>query len=273
MIDISKYENLGNSIENSNEEVVDKVVSVDINKIVPNEKNFYDEDYEIEALAEQIKMSGQLEPIIITNEYKLISGHRRYKAIKHLNNETINCRILNDIIDEDDEQVKLIQANAYRTKSAEEVKEEVLRLTEIYTRKYKNGEITKGAITLLTSEDVGRSQRQVQRLAKELREEVVEMEIKAIQSDVDLSEYNSLKESEELTLKGQHDYLTKVVKSLNKENTSTKKQLSKQEKLNQMVLKLSNFIEANSDELDISSELYNSTIDHVVTHYQTKLDV
>lgn len=272
MIDIGKYKSLGTEIENANEEVVDKVVAVDINKIIPNEKNFYNEAYEINSLAEQINMSGQLEPIIITPDYKLISGHRRYNAIKQLGNTTINCRILKDIADEDDEQLKLIQANAYRTKSPEEVKNEVLILTEIYTKKYEAGEISKGAITLLTADDLGKSQRQVQRLAKELKEEITQMEIKLIKHGIDLENYNRLKASDELSLKAQHEYLSNLVKQLNAID-KVKQPKSKQEKLNDMVLKLSNFIEKNNDEITISKELYDSAIDHVVTHNQTKLDV
>lgn len=170
MIDIKQYSGLGAAVENANEQVVGKIVEVDIKKLQVNKNNFYDEDYEIESLAEQIKINGQLEPILITEDYTILSGHRRYKAMKLLTMDKVLCRIVKNTtaLSEEDELLTIIQANSYRTKTAEEVKEEVRLLKEIYQRKVDLGEITKSQVSKLISEASGKSQRQVQRIVKEL---------------------------------------------------------------------------------------------------------
>lgn len=273
MINTDKYKELGNKIENSNEEVVDKIVLVDITKIKPNENNFYDEEYEIESLAQQIKLTGQIEPVLVTRDYKLISGHRRYRAMTLLGETHIKCRLLKSdgIADEDSERLTLIQANSYRIKSPEELKEEVLICNAIYSKMYQNGEISKGDVAKLTSADVGKSIRQVQRLTKDINEEVTALEIEAYKNDIDLSEYNNL--ADDMSLKQKYDYLKKLLKEYGKETKKDEATISKQEKLNSMVLKMSKFIEKNNDDLELSSELYNAVIDHVVEHNQTKLNV
>lgn len=266
MINKDKYKGLGNKIENSNEQVVDKVVLVDITKIKPNENNFYDEEYEIESLAQQIKLTGQIEPVLVTSDYKLISGHRRYRAMKLLGETQIKCRLLKDedIADKDIERLTLIQANSYRIKSHEELAKEVLICTAIYEKMYRKGEISKGDITKLTSTDVGKSVRQVQRITKSINEEVFALEVEAYKDDIDLSEYRRL--SVDMSLKEKHDYLKKLLKEFGKEIKKDKEPISKQDKLNSMVLKMSKFIENNNADLELSSELYNAVIDHVVEH-------
>lgn len=273
MINTDKYKGLGNKIENSNEQVVDKVVLVDITKVKPNENNFYDEEYEIESLAQQIKLTGQIEPVLVTHDYKLISGHRRYRAMTLLGETHIKCRLLKDedIADKDIERLTLIQANSYRIKSPEELKEEVLICNAIYFKMFKNGEISKGDVTKLTSADVGKSIRQVQRLTKDINEEVIALEIEAYKNDINLSEYNNL--PNDVSLKQKYDYLKGLLNEFGKEIKKDKSTITKQDKLNSMVLKMSKFIENNNNDLELSSELYNAVIDHVVEHNQVELNI
>ena len=48
----------------------------------------------IEALAQDIKENGLINPILVTSDYELIAGERRYRAIKNLGWEKIEVRVM-----------------------------------------------------------------------------------------------------------------------------------------------------------------------------------
>jgi ParB-like chromosome segregation protein Spo0J len=52
-----------------------------------------DDDPEIVALAESIKKHGMKEPLVITRDYFIISGHRRFAAARLAGLKTVPCRI------------------------------------------------------------------------------------------------------------------------------------------------------------------------------------
>ncbi len=147
-----------------------KIEYIDIDKIVRNEKNFY-EISDIDTLAEDILLNGLNHNLVVSRVedglYKLISGERRYTALKKLVKSgeskfrVIPCKIsnLNDV----DSEIVLIQANAQSRELSEAEKlKQVQRLTELYTIKKKNGEKV-GKIREAISKDTGLSTTQVGR--------------------------------------------------------------------------------------------------------------
>ena len=73
----------------------------------------------IEDLVSSIKDVGLLQPIIINQNHQIISGHRRYTAIKKLgwNEVEVEQRNIND----EEVELYLVHANKQRIKSAGEL--------------------------------------------------------------------------------------------------------------------------------------------------------
>lgn len=73
--------------------VIEEVIEVPLDKITIKEDRHRKNMGDIESLANSIRKQGQLQPIILASDYKLIAGHRRYLAHKFLNLTTINAII------------------------------------------------------------------------------------------------------------------------------------------------------------------------------------
>ena len=82
---------------NSNKEEVEELIEQrDISDIQPHPSNnqIYQKQFEnLEKLEKSIKQYGQLEPIVITSENTIISGHRRFKVLKNLGYKVVNVRV------------------------------------------------------------------------------------------------------------------------------------------------------------------------------------
>lgn len=147
-----------------------KIDYIDIDKIVRNEKNFY-EINDIEELAEDISINGLNHNLVVIplekGLYKLISGERRYTALKSLVEKgeakfkIVPCKISN--LNELDSEIVLIQSNAQTRELSEADKlKQVQRLTELYKIKKNNGEKV-GRIREVIASDTGLSPTQVGR--------------------------------------------------------------------------------------------------------------
>lgn len=113
---------------------------ISVAKLYSNDKNFYSMR-DIEELADLILAVGLIENIAVTyapcdrGEYRIISGEKRYRALKHLIEsghaefEIVTCQILTPA-EECEEMVQLIIANSYRTKTVGDQLEEAKRLKE-----------------------------------------------------------------------------------------------------------------------------------------------
>lgn len=147
---------------------------IEIEKIKRNEKNFY-EIVDIESLAEDIKLNGLNHNLVVRKKdeqnYQIISGERRFTAIKKLLEEgfkefkLVPCKIIerNDI----DSEIILIQANAQSRELTESEKlKQVERLQELYKLKKKNGEKIPGKIRELIAKDLDLSPTQVGRYTR-----------------------------------------------------------------------------------------------------------
>lgn len=130
-----------------------EVVELPINEIKNNVRNFYRVECD-EDLRNSIELNGLLEPLLVVKNgdgYRLISGHRRMKALRELNEvdaekwPTAPCIILPPMSD-DEEVVAVIEANRQRVKSSYELGEEAKRLTDAYTEMKKSGKELPGKI-------------------------------------------------------------------------------------------------------------------------------
>lgn len=127
---------------------------ISIFKMYRNKLNFYGLE-DIEELAGDILMYGlkqNLEVVYEPNdqgEYRIVAGERRWLALKHLVSqgykdfEIATCK-LTAPQDEDEEQVEIIIANAYRTKSIKDTIEEEQRLKACLERMKADGKKIKG---------------------------------------------------------------------------------------------------------------------------------
>lgn len=127
---------------------------ISIFKMYRNKLNFYDLA-DIEELAGDILMYGlkqNLEVVYEPNEqgeYRIVAGERRWLALKHLvgqgykDFEIATCKLTTPQ-DEDEEQVEIIIANAYRTKSVKDTIEEEQRLKACLERMKADGKKIKG---------------------------------------------------------------------------------------------------------------------------------
>jgi ParB/RepB/Spo0J family partition protein len=84
------------------------------------------DDPTIQELANSIRTHGVREPLVITKDGDIVSGHRRYAAAKLAGLTEIPCRVLN-ITSEDPEFLRLlVEYNKHRIKSADELLREAV---------------------------------------------------------------------------------------------------------------------------------------------------
>ena len=127
---------------------------VSIYKMYRNTMNFYGLN-EIEGLAADIYMFGLKQNLEVIfdpcerGEYRIISGERRWMALKHLVSkghkqfEFATCKIANPQ-NEDEEQIEIIVANSYREKTEAELVEEEKRLKESLEKLRAAGKTVRG---------------------------------------------------------------------------------------------------------------------------------
>lgn len=145
------------------------IKDIDISLIVPSDRNFF-ELRDIEILANDIKANGLYHNLVVRSlddgKYELISGERRFEALKILKYEKVPCLIKNDVSDIDSE-IMLIQANK-NTRELTEIEKATMvgRLEELYKQKKANGEKIEGRLRDKIGEDMGLSGVQVQRYKK-----------------------------------------------------------------------------------------------------------
>jgi ParB family chromosome partitioning protein len=87
-------------------------------KIPPRIRN---RKVEVDDLVESMSEYGQLQPILINQEYELLAGYRRYKAAKLLGWQTIDAKII-DVKDRKKRVlIELEENQARRNFTAEEI--------------------------------------------------------------------------------------------------------------------------------------------------------
>jgi len=105
-----------------------EIVECNITSILPAPENdklyrpIIDTDPEIIALTESIEQNGQREPIVLSLDYRILSGHRRFMACKLAGLRSVNVRFEKvSYATQRDEFVKLLREfNRQRVKSLDE---------------------------------------------------------------------------------------------------------------------------------------------------------
>jgi len=69
--------------------VIRQEVSVEILTPHPINASIYGENEDVSSLAKLIEKSGWVKPLVVTKDYVIVSGHRRWKALKELGWKTI----------------------------------------------------------------------------------------------------------------------------------------------------------------------------------------
>ncbi|NFO10954.1 ParB/RepB/Spo0J family partition protein [Clostridium botulinum] len=167
---------------------------LDIYSLVPSKNNFYG-IREIEELTESIKENGLMHNLVVRDigngKYEIISGERRYTALKKLGYEKVPCQIreINDL----DAELMLIHANLeQRELTPTEKMEGIKRLENIYKQKRKNGEKLDGKTRDLIGKDLGLSGVQIGRYKKVDKDLIPELKDKLDKEDITLTQAHTL---------------------------------------------------------------------------------
>lgn len=186
---------------------------LDINSLVPSQNNFYG-IREIEELAESIKESGLMHNLVVRKKddgaYEIISGERRYRALKSLGYEKVPCQVKE--ISDLDAEIMLIQANVeQRELLPSEKMEGIRRLKAIYEQKKANGEqLPKGKVRDLIGQDMKLSGVQVGRYQKVDKDLIPDLKEKLDKEEITLTQahtLSSLTKDEQKIIHGEIDSL------------------------------------------------------------------
>lgn len=174
---------------NSGPKAAFPIQTIDIDSIVPDERNFYIVD-NVDMLKDAIQMDGLEQNLVVRkdaaqNKYVLISGHRRFKALRLLVDEgheefrAIPCKVsvAESLVDDIKTELRMIFGNATtRTLTEYEKTQQYVRMKELLKELKRNGEKIPGrmrdliADTLQTSPSkVGRMENIAGNLAPELQ--------------------------------------------------------------------------------------------------------
>lgn len=193
----SRVNNINNTDDGFTQEL-------DIDLLVPSENNFYG-IREIEELAESIKEYGLMHNVVVRKrndgKYEILSGERRFRALREIDYKKVPCRIVKDDVTELDAEVMLIQANMQqRELNLHEKMQGIKRLQEIYTEKRKSGEKLQGKTRDLIGKHLGISGVQVGRYQKIDKDLIEPLKEKLNSEDITVTQahtLSSLTESEQ----------------------------------------------------------------------------
>ena len=147
------------------------VRDIAIDRIVPSKKNFF-EVTDIKDLAEDIRENGLSHNLLVRpiedERFEIISGERRYEALKILGWTKAPCKVEEGLTGNDiDTEIKLINTNAKTRQLTDlEKAKAVERLNILYSEKKSKGIKIKGRIRDNIASDMGISGIKVERLNK-----------------------------------------------------------------------------------------------------------
>ena len=118
--------------------MTDYILNISVDKLKPNPLNeqiysFNQTDHD--ELKKSVELNGLLEPITITQNNTIVSGHRRYGVVKELGWEFVDCRLA----DFDNLTIATIELNRYRKKTSQEILNEMSILKKEYSNQVKRG--------------------------------------------------------------------------------------------------------------------------------------
>lgn len=200
------------------------IQELDINSLVPSQNNFYG-IREIEELAESIKESGLMHNLVTRKKddgtYEIISGERRYRALKSLGYEKVPCQVKE--ISDLDAEIMLIQANVeQRELLPSEKMEGIRRLKAIYEQKKANGQqLPKGKIRDLIGQDMKLSGVQVGRYQKVDKDLIEPLKEKLDKEEITLTQAHTLSSLSEKEQEVIHEEIKELNSKEHKEEVET----------------------------------------------------
>ena len=123
----------------------DYIIQMKVSELKPHPINstiYKDNPDALIELKHSIELNGLLEPITITKSNRVISGHRRLRAIIEMGWEKCDCRLS----EFENETIALITLNAYRVKTESEIVNEAELLKTEYSKQIKKGRPLKGEV-------------------------------------------------------------------------------------------------------------------------------
>jgi ParB family chromosome partitioning protein len=240
------------------------IKNIDINMLKPSEENFYKIEH-LEELQKDISEHGLYHNLLVKqvdeNTFRIVSGHRRYHALKNLNYKEVPCKVIDNSVSDVDIEIIMIKANATSRELDDDTKRfQVKRLEELYRVKKGSGEEIKGKLRDNIGQDLGISGVQVQKymsinkkLIPELKDLLDSKEL-SVKNAFDYSKFDEEQQKEIYTLLSQTIGDKKeIIENLNKELLGTKEEAKgiseENEKLQGKVSQLSGELESKSNEL------------------------
>ena len=143
-----------------------EVVQIPLDTIDPNSGNFYAVD-DVTDLKESIELIGLKQPLVVLAQgarYRLIAGHRRYKALNELGRKHAPCVVQRDLT-ETQEQLALILTNATaRELSYYEKTEQAKQLKELFIKRREEGAELPGRIRDMVADAMRESATNIARM-------------------------------------------------------------------------------------------------------------
>ncbi|SIQ20070.1 chromosome partitioning protein, ParB family [Alkalispirochaeta americana] len=85
----------------------------------------------LDSLVASIRKNGLLHPIVVTEDFLLVAGHRRLEAARILGWQTIDCSIISDTSQEELLQIELDENAVRKEFTSDEMADALLRLDRI----------------------------------------------------------------------------------------------------------------------------------------------
>lgn len=85
-----------------------KLVKLKLEDITPYENNPRKNDDAVNAVAESIKQCTYITPIIVDEDNVILAGHTRYKALKALGYEEVDCLICDGLSEEQKKKYRFL---------------------------------------------------------------------------------------------------------------------------------------------------------------------
>ena len=140
---------------------------IPLSQIETNDRNFYNVE-DVTELAESIELIGLKQPLVVLEvddtHYRLIAGHRRYKALTKLGRESAPCVVQRNLT-ETQEQLALILTNSTaRELTYLEKAEQAVRLKRLFIKRREEGAELPGRIRDMVAEAMQESASNIARM-------------------------------------------------------------------------------------------------------------
>ena len=109
-----------------------KIIELDIEQIIPYDRNPRVNDHAVEGVKRSIKEFGYIVPIIIDKDNVIIAGHTRIKALKELGVEKVSCIRAEDLTEKQVEAFRIVdnKVHEFSMWDNQKLKEEIDAIIE-----------------------------------------------------------------------------------------------------------------------------------------------